>query len=214
MILVVVCWSATYGDPDVISAATPNRVIQLAISARAVTLSGIASGHRVNRSTIVRRYVKPCEGGRGATRSTLICLNLRAGIENVFNCALICVCIFDAWHWIQARDHVLTCLSRSRHTNFYATSLRVVLAPGCESPGMTSKTLRRRVLGTTGRGLPVVILHGPDMKTLPPPWGFLKTVIFGHKVIWLFNICLFALKILGHKIKKYWVIKHMHPPEF
>ena len=29
------------------------------------------------------------------------------------------------------------------------------------------------------------IVHGPDMKTLspPPPWGFLKTVIFGHHVI-------------------------------
>ena len=33
----------------------------------------------------------------------------------------------------------------------------------------------------------------------PLPWGFLKTVIFGHHAIWLFNICLFALKILGHK---------------
>ena len=27
------------------------------------------------------------------------------------------------------------------------------------------------------------VIHGPDMKTLPPPWGFLKTVIFGHHVI-------------------------------
>ena len=46
------------------------------------------------------------------------------------------------------------------------------------------------------------IVHGPDMNTLPPPpppWGFWKTVIFGHIVMWLFNICFFALKILGHK---------------
>ena len=27
------------------------------------------------------------------------------------------------------------------------------------------------------------VVHGPDMKTFPPPWGFLKTVIFGHHVI-------------------------------
>ena len=29
-----------------------------------------------------------------------------------------------------------------------------------------------------------VLVHGPDMKTSPPPpWGFLKTVLFGHHVI-------------------------------
>ena len=28
-----------------------------------------------------------------------------------------------------------------------------------------------------------LLVHGPDMKTLPPPpWGFLKTVIFGSGV--------------------------------
>ena len=46
----------------------------------------------------------------------------------------------------------------------------------------------------------------------PPPPGDFWRQIFGHHVIWLFNICLFALKILGHK--KYWVIKHMHPLDF
>ena len=35
-----------------------------------VSLRGIASGQRENRSTTVRRCVKPLEGGSGPTRST------------------------------------------------------------------------------------------------------------------------------------------------
>ena len=35
-----------------------------------VSLRGMASGQRENRSTTVRRWVKPLEGGSGPTRST------------------------------------------------------------------------------------------------------------------------------------------------
>ena len=63
-------------DPrsDTISRGTPNRAIQWEMSALAqvaevVSVNGIASGHRVNRSTIVRRYVKPCDGSKGPTIS-------------------------------------------------------------------------------------------------------------------------------------------------
>jgi hypothetical protein len=34
---------------------------------------GIASGHRVDLSTTVNRYVKPWEGGSGPTKSTWMC---------------------------------------------------------------------------------------------------------------------------------------------
>lgn len=44
--------------------------------------SGTALSHRVVLSTIMRRCVKPWEGGRGPTRSMLMWLNLLAGMEN------------------------------------------------------------------------------------------------------------------------------------
>ena len=43
--------------------------------------SGIASGQRVLRSIIVRRYVKPEEKGKGPTISMFMCENLFSGTE-------------------------------------------------------------------------------------------------------------------------------------
>lgn len=40
---------------------------------------GMASGHLVVRSTMVKRYSAPAEGGKGPTRSTWRWLNLLAG---------------------------------------------------------------------------------------------------------------------------------------
>ncbi len=53
----------------------PKRATQLYKSALAqvsasVVFSGIASGHLVNRSTIIKRYVNPCDGGSGPAKST------------------------------------------------------------------------------------------------------------------------------------------------
>ena len=53
---------------------TPKREIQplrnaCAMASVVIELSGIASGQRVKRSTHVRRYVKPWDGGRGPTMS-------------------------------------------------------------------------------------------------------------------------------------------------
>jgi hypothetical protein len=63
---------------EVIHDGTPNRQTQpennaLAQSAADVEARGIASGQREQRSTMVNRYVKPPEEGRGPTRSTLMC---------------------------------------------------------------------------------------------------------------------------------------------
>ena len=54
---------------------TPNRAIQPDMNARAretaeVSEMGMASGHLVNLSMMVKRYVNPWEGGRGPTKST------------------------------------------------------------------------------------------------------------------------------------------------
>ena len=40
---------------------------------------GIASGHLVDLSMHVKRYVNPCEEGKGPTRSTCTCENLLKG---------------------------------------------------------------------------------------------------------------------------------------
>ena len=50
---------------------------------------GIASGHLVKRSTHVRRYVLPFEGGRGPTRSMWTWSNLASGVAKVPNGVLV-----------------------------------------------------------------------------------------------------------------------------
>jgi hypothetical protein len=72
---------------EVIHDGTPNRQTQpansaLAQSAADVLARGIASGQREQRSTMVNRYVKPPEEGRGLTRSTLMCEKRWAGTGN------------------------------------------------------------------------------------------------------------------------------------
>ena len=60
---------------DVISAGTPNREIHPRMRAFVqvgvfASGRGMASGHRVNRSIMVKRYVIPSLGGSGPTKST------------------------------------------------------------------------------------------------------------------------------------------------
>ena len=64
-------------DPlsDVICSGVPNRLTQFCSRALAresadVSLTGMASGHRVNRSTTVMRCENPGDGGKGPTTST------------------------------------------------------------------------------------------------------------------------------------------------
>jgi hypothetical protein len=62
---------------EVIQDGMPNRQTQLVNSALAqsaadVEARGIASGQREQRSTMVNRWGKPAEEGRGPTRSTLM----------------------------------------------------------------------------------------------------------------------------------------------
>ena len=44
-----------------------------------ISVRGIASGHLVDLSMHVKRYVKPLDEGKGPTRSTCTCANLLKG---------------------------------------------------------------------------------------------------------------------------------------
>ena len=63
---------------DVMCNGTPNLAMQLNSKALAhvsvpVSVMGIASGHLVSRSTIVKWYRNPCDSGSGPTMSTFMC---------------------------------------------------------------------------------------------------------------------------------------------
>ena len=66
----------------------PNLAIHVWTNARATVSAvlsaiGMASGHRVKRSTQVRIYGQPLEGGRGPTRSMCTLSNLESGVAKV-----------------------------------------------------------------------------------------------------------------------------------
>ena len=75
----------------VIVVGTPNLAIHplrnaLATTSADIAVMGIASGHLVKRSMQVRRYVYPCEVGRGPTRSMCMESNLALGGVKVHGC--------------------------------------------------------------------------------------------------------------------------------
>ena len=68
-----------------IQEGTPYGVIQpsknaLATDSALMLVSGMASGHLVKRSTHVRRYITPCDGRRGPTRSTWMISKRASGV--------------------------------------------------------------------------------------------------------------------------------------
>ena len=68
----------------VMSSGTPKRLIQLERRASAqaaddASCIGVASGHLVDLSIMVRRNLASPEGGSGPTTSTWMCPNLRFG---------------------------------------------------------------------------------------------------------------------------------------
>ena len=118
-----------------ISFGTPKRDIQAEINARAQELAdmsdiGTASGHRVNLSTIVNKYVKPREGGSGPTMSMLMCSKRRLGTLNGVSEALTWRWTFERWQAMQAFAQALTCLSIPFHMNFIVIRWRVARIDG------------------------------------------------------------------------------------
>ena len=54
----------------------------------------MASGQRVNRSTQVRRYVYPLDGGSGPTKSMWMTLKRASGLGKVDSGKVVCLWIF------------------------------------------------------------------------------------------------------------------------
>ena len=85
---------------EVIRRGRPNLDTQLKRKARQmvmveVSAMGIASGHLEKRSTIVRRWEKPLEGGSGPTRSRWMCSKRAAGMGIRWTAGRVWRTIFD-----------------------------------------------------------------------------------------------------------------------
>ena len=72
---------------------------------------GTASGHLVNLSMQVSKYVLPFDTGRGPTISTCTWSNLASGVAKVPRGVIVCCCTLVFWHWmhdcIQRRTSLL-----------------------------------------------------------------------------------------------------------
>ena len=75
---------------------TPNREIHplmkaLATVSAVISVRGIASGERENRSIHVRRYVNPLDSGSGLTMSMWMISNRVSGVGNDKSGAVVCL---------------------------------------------------------------------------------------------------------------------------
>jgi hypothetical protein len=81
---------------DVIVCGTPNLAIQVEQNASAQAEAvmedrGLASAHRVVRSTMVKMCVLPCEGGSGPTMSTCTWEKRRSGMGMAVAGGVMCL---------------------------------------------------------------------------------------------------------------------------
>ena len=121
------CDSNCHPRSVIIQEGTPYRAIQpsknaLATDSALMLVSGMAPGHLVKQSTHVRRYVNPCDGGRGPTKSTWTISKRASGVGKVAIAAVECCWILARWHCKQARVHCLTSALMPGHTNRAVTS--------------------------------------------------------------------------------------------
>ena len=84
--------------------------------------SAFTGNSLVKRSTHVRRYVNPCDDGRGPTRSTWTISKRASGVGKVAIAAMECHWILACWHCKQARVHCRTSALMPGHTNRAVTS--------------------------------------------------------------------------------------------
>lgn len=101
----------------VIWAGMPKRLIQLfisvcATSAAEIPRTGMASGHRVNLSTQVKRYRKPGDGDRGPKMSMRMWLKWASGPEEVSERSReecrYSVERWECWYWRRSFAHFQT----------------------------------------------------------------------------------------------------------
>ena len=120
-----------------------------------VSFRGIASGHREKRSTIVRRWVNPLEGGRGPTRSTCMWSKRRFGMSNCSSGALMCVWILELWQGMHARTQFPTCFLSPFLTNLELMNFLVIRIEWRDRRCIRSKTWCHYETGTTSLVCPV-----------------------------------------------------------
>jgi hypothetical protein len=150
---------------EVMTASTPKRLTQPATKASAIVaasmfLTGMASTHLVDRSMMVKRYLKPsAEVGSGPTKSTWRCVNRCYGTGMLCVAAAGCSVTFPLWQVWQSRHHPATSAAHLRHTNLLNTRCLVARIPGCASPWMVANTDDLKAAGTSGRATPVDTSH-------------------------------------------------------
>ena len=122
-----------------------------------VVISGIgtASGHLVNLSMQVSKYVLPFDTGRGPTISTCTWSNLASGIVKVPRGVIVCHCTSVFWHWMHNCVQRRISLLIFGHTSWVVSSLCDARTPGWAREWRKSNTCHLNSLGTYGRGTPV-----------------------------------------------------------
>ena len=134
----VSCWNISEPNceprSEVMVAGTPNVWIQpnanpsmtlwAVMSAR-----GNATGQRVNRSTIVSRYLNPFERGR-VTRSICMCSNRLSGTLKSPIGGTVCLRTLACWHWRHSRAHFDTSSLIEGQTTLEQMDCLVLSTPG------------------------------------------------------------------------------------
>ena len=149
---------------DVRCNGTPNLAIQFNNKALAhvsvkVSVMGIASGHLVKRSTIVKRYRNPCDSGSGPTMSTFMCSKRDRGTSKISCGALTWVWILAVWQLTHCLAINPTSLRMLCQTNLDVTNFCDDRTDGCDKLWIASKTRLQKERGTNGRGWPRLTSH-------------------------------------------------------
>ena len=121
-----------------------NAVTRVSVS---VCFRGIVSGHFVNLSTIMSRWVQPCDDGSGPAMSMLIWSNRRCGTWKVCIRALMWLWIQASWHGLQVLAQLPTCLQIPCQTYLSKSSFCVAWIEGWGWPCIKSKSVHGRWQG-------------------------------------------------------------------
>ena len=133
----------------------------------------MSSAQHAKRSNAVRQYLKPSDVGSGPTMSMCRCWNRDVGTAKSISGVMVCLDTFDCWHDWHARAQVRQSFCTPGHTNRWEMSLAVALVPRWLKPWRKSINCLRRVAGTYGRGLAVVVSQCRDTSE-PVIWFFSK----------------------------------------
>jgi hypothetical protein len=127
----------------------------------------------VKQSTAVRQYLKPSDVGSGPTMSMCTCWNRDVGRAKSPSGLVVCLDILDRWQNWHARAQVWQSFCTPGHTYRWEISFAVALVPRWPMPCRESNTCQRRVVGTYGHGL-VVVLSQCRAISQPGTWIFSK----------------------------------------